>query len=425
MHYKKPSIRTVAVWAIFGTALLGTGTRAAAQQETLLHSFNYSSGDGWAPLAGLVFDNGGNLYGTTSWGGTGACSVSGTVVGCGTIFELSPATGGGWNEKILHLNSTGPSYPAANLIFDRAGNLYGTTSSGGKYNNGTVFQLLASVGGMWTFKALHSFTDADGQNPVGSLTFDRAGNLYGMTSAGGAYNYGTAYELKPVAGGGWREKVLHSFLDNGTDGFSPRAGMIFDARGNLYGTTSGGGIGHYGAVFELTPSTSGSWTEKVLHSFAPSGQGGTEGYYPQAGLVLDTAGNLYGTTPYGGPYNQGTVFELTLVNGTWTSNLVHGFDDNGTDGYYPFAGLTFDAAGNLYGTTENGPLPNSFYGTLFELTPTGGGNWTETVLHYFDSNAGDGYGPGGNLILDTSGNLYGTTAAGGAYGYGMVFEITH
>jgi uncharacterized repeat protein (TIGR03803 family) len=400
MHFKKLSIRSVAVGAILAT-LLGTDTRAVAQQETLLHSFNYGSGDGWAPLAGLVFDSGGNLYGTTQWGGTGACSVSGTVVGCGTIFELAPAAGGGWTEKILHeFSSTGPSYPAAGLIFDRAGNLYGTTSSGGKYNNGTAFELIVSAGGKWTLKVLHSFTGADGQSPIGNLIFDRAGNLYGMTSSGGTYNCGTAFELTPLTNGGWKEKVLHSFLDNGTDGFSPRAGMIFDARGNLYGTTSGGGGDAQGTVFELTPTRDGLWGEKVLHSFVAGGLGGNDGYNPRAGLIFDAAGNLYGTTLYGGAYNQGTVLELTLLNGTWTSNLLHSFDNNGTDGYYSIAGLTFDAGGNLYGTTSDGSLPNSYYGTLFELTPTAGGSWTEAVLHYFDINAGDGASPVGSLIFE-------------------------
>jgi uncharacterized repeat protein (TIGR03803 family) len=425
MRSKKLSIGLTAVLAIFGVALFVTGTRAAAQQETVLHSFNYSNKDGWAPLTGLVFDGVGHLYGTTLWGGAGLCTISGTLVGCGTIFELTPTTGGRWAERRLHnfgANGLDGNYPQASLIFDGAGNLYGTTASGGAQNYGTVFELTPAAGGRWMEKVLHTFKGTDGQSPIGGLIFDATGNLYGMTSAGGAYNYGTAFELTPKPGGGWKQKVLHSFLDNGSDGFTPQAGLIFDAAGNLYGTTYGGGGDHQGTVFELIPTTGGSWTEKVLHSFVAGGIGGTDGYSPVAGLSFDAAGNLYGTTLYGGSYNQGTVFELTLVNGSWTSIVLHSFDDNGTDGSYPGAGLTFDAAGNLYGTTEHGPIPY-FYGMLFELSPTAGGIWTETVLHYFDSNAGDGTGPGGSLIFDASGNLYGTTANGGAYGYGTVFEV--
>ncbi len=230
----------------------------------------------------------------------------------------------------------------------------------------------------WKEKVLHSFCSqpncADGDYPTAGLIFDAAGNLYGTTYAGGAYGAygpGTVFELTPAAGGGWTEKVLHSFDNDCTDGASPYASLIFDAAGNLYGTTSrrrllpacdaGEGCG---TVFELTPTAGGGWTEKVLHSFG----NGTDGANPDCDLIFDAAGNLYGTTIYGGTYSYGTVFELTPAGGgNWTEKVLHNFNRNGTDGICPYAGLIFDAAGNLYGTTS---LGGTFgVGTVFELTP--------------------------------------------------------
>jgi len=200
----------------------------------------------------------------------------------------------------------------------------------------------------WTEKVLHSFhrNGTDGYTPQASLIFDAAGNLYGTTVDGGTYRGGTVFELTPQAGGGWTETVLHSFHRNGTDGASPYAGLVLDAAGNLYGTTVDGGTYGRGAVFELTPEAGGGWTEQVLHNFG----NGTDGAFPYAGLVLDAAGNLYGTTCQGGTHGRGAVFELTpQAGGGWTDKVLHSFDP--TDGYYPEAGLIFDAAGNLYGTT--------------------------------------------------------------------------
>src|ERR1019366_6634594 len=201
-----------------------------------------------------------------------------------------------------------------------------------------------------------------------------------------------------------QEQVLHSF-GNGTDGNDPLGGLIFDASGNLYGTTLGGGTYGGGTVFELTPAGGGSWTETVLHNFDSNG---TDGFTPYAGLIFDSAGNLYGTTRWGGTYGGGTVFELTTAaGGGWTEQVLHSFDHNYTDGYYPQAGLIFDAAGNLYGTTSQGGT-YVYWGTVFELTPAAGGDWTETVLHNFNQNGTDGYYPEAGLIFDAAGNLYGT-----------------
>jgi uncharacterized repeat protein (TIGR03803 family) len=401
--------------AIFTATLFVTSTWAAAQ-ERVLHNFAANGTDGYYPEAGLIVDAAGNLYGTT---------VAGGAYNSGTVFELTPAAGGGWTEKVLYSfsgNGTDGRAPYAGLIFDAAGNLYGTTQYGGTYGLGTVFELTPAGGGSWTEKVLYSFSGngTDGATPEAGLIFDAAGNLYGTTYQGGTYGYGTVFELTPAGGGGWTEQVLHSFNNNGADGSLPAAGLIFDAAGNLYGTTSyGGTYFYYGTVFELTPAAGGGWTEQVLHSF---NNNGTDGITPlSAGLIFDAAGNLYGTTFAGGTYGYGTVFELTPAGGgSWTEKVLHNFG-NGTDGAGPLAGLIFDAAGNLYGTTGGGSSYGD--GTVFELTPTAGGGWTEKVLHSF-GNGTDGIFPRADLIMDAAGNLYGTTYQGGTYGYGTVFEFT-
>ncbi len=396
-----------------GTVFELTPQAGGGWTEQVLYTFNGTATDGASPYAGLISDAAGNLYGTTLEGGDS----------WGTVFELTPQAGGGWTEQVLHsfnaFNGTDGFLPYAGLIFDAAGNLYGTTSGGGTFGGGTVFELTPQSGGGWTEQVLYSFNQngTDGYTPEAGVIFDAAGNLYGTTYWGGTYDHGTVFELTAQAGGGWTEQVLHSF--NGTDGSHPNAGLIFDGVGNLYGTTSAGGTYDNGTVFELTAQAGGGWTENVLHSFNDNG---TDGYNPQAGLVFDGSRNLYGTTMYGGLNGDGTVFELTpRAGGTWTENVLYDFG-NGTDGHGPAAGLIFDGAGNLYGTTLFGGA-NS-YGAVFELTPTGGGGWTEKVLHSFDINGTDGYNPYAGLIFDAAGNLYGTTLAGGTYNNGVVFEIT-
>jgi uncharacterized repeat protein (TIGR03803 family) len=312
-------------------------------------------------------------------------------------------------------------YPEAGLILDAAGNLYGTTQWGGTSTVGAVFELTPAAGGTWTEKVLHSFLNdgTDGVNPVAGLIFDGAGNLYGTTYQGGTYGDGTVFELTPAAGGTWTEQVLHNFNYDSTDGAGPHAGLIFDAAGNLYGTAASGGTYSYGTAFELTPAAGGTWTEKVLWNFGS----GADGSYPQGGLIFDAAGNLYGTTTSGGAHGPGTVFELMPAGGgTWSERVVHSFG-NGADGSGPYAGLIFDAAGNLYGTTHQGGTYGYPGGTVFELTPAAGGTWTEKGLYNFGSGT-DGAAPLAGLIFDAVGNLYGTTAAGGTSSVGTVFEFT-
>jgi uncharacterized repeat protein (TIGR03803 family) len=428
MRHKKLSIGLMAILAIFTVALFVTSTWGETQ-EKVLHSFNNNGTDGYSPQARLISDAAGNLYGTAG-GGT---------YNYGTVFELTPTADGSWTEKILYSfnhDGTDGVGPTGSLIIDNAGNLYGTTAAGGiycplDYGCGTVFELTRSpsaAGGGWKEKVLHSFGNGtDGSRPQAGLIFDAAGNLYGTTGGGGTYEvYGTVFELTPTAGGGWTEKVLHNF--NGTDGAHSYAGLIQDAAGNLYGTTYDGGTYGFGTAFELTRSPragGGGWTEKVLHNFENDG---TDGTGPYAGLIWDAAGNLYGTTVHGGtcdcpppPGGYGTVFELTpTAGGGWTEKVLYSFD--GREAWNPSSELIRDAAGNLYGTTPWGGTYTR--GSVFEMTPTADGGWMYSVFYSFNSNGTDGYNPMAGLIRDPAGNFYGTTQQGGIYNWGTVFQIT-
>ncbi len=351
---------------------------------SVLYSFNPSSAtsaDGNNPYAGLIQDSNGNLYGTTYIGGTS---------GFGTVFQLSPPSPPAthWTETVLYSFAGGSdgAYPRAGLILDSAGNLYGTTYAGGAHTLGTVFQLApTSSTSNWTETLLHSFAGgSDGANPRAGLILDSAGNLYGTTYAGGTPNLGTVFRLSPPISPAtnWTETVLHPFA-GGSDGANPRAGLILDSAGNLYGTTSGG-TNDLGTVFELAPpiSPAANWTETLLHSFV----GGTsDGAAPYAGLILDSAGNLYGTTYAGGTPNLGTVFRLSppiSPAAIWTETLLYSFL-NTPDGASPYARLILDSAGNLYGTTSGGGGYGA--GSVFQLSPPSSPalNWTETVRYSF------------------------------------------
>jgi uncharacterized repeat protein (TIGR03803 family) len=384
-------------------------TDAQASSEKVLYSFT-SGNDASVPLAGLTFDVAGNLYGTTDTGGANSD---------GAVFQLTPGAGGKWSEKVIY-SFTGKSdgmNPLGSLIFDAAGNLYGTTSRGA-LGSGTVFTLIPGAGGKWKLKVLHTFHGTTGGSPWGGLIFDPAGNLYGTTAEGGAHEAGTVFELTPGTNGTWAFMQLHGFNDNGHDGVSPLAALTLDAAGNLYGTTSAGGAHKYGIVFELTPGSNGKWTEIILHTFNPAN--GHDGAAPDAPIVIDSNGNLFGTTASGGKNEfYGVVFELTLDSvGKWQQNILHAFAD-GHDGGEPNAGLTLDASGNLYGTASSGGV---FGGVVFKETLQTNGNWKYSVAHSFKS-GGDGSRSYASLILDGTGNLYGTTREGGANDLGTVFLV--
>ena len=348
------------------------GLSSTGFTEKVLHGFLSFAVDGALPEAAVTLDHAGNVYGTT-WGGGNASSDCG-VYGCGAVFELTPNAKDEWTETILYnfcstLNCKDGSGPAANLVFDTAGNLYGTTATGGisggkcPYGCGTVFELSPGANGSWLENVLFRFSYDQGANPLAGLTFDSAGNLYGTTAQGGNYGIGTVFELTLGSNGKWTETVLHSF--NTTDGRVPQSGVIFDASGNLYGTTFLGGTGPAclytygcGTVYELSPGSNGDWNEQVLYSFCAKANC-VDGSNPWGGLVSNANGIMYGTTYQGGEYNAGILFKLTFDQ-TWTENLLYTFGTSNYDALNPEAGsLIFDAKGNLYGTAEYGGRSSS------------------------------------------------------------------
>jgi uncharacterized repeat protein (TIGR03803 family) len=330
-------------------------------------------------------------------------------------------------EKVLHaFDLTDGGQPSGGLVFDAQGNLYGTTLEGGTSGQkaGTVFELSPASDGSWTETVLYSFTGGqDGAGPNGRVIFDAQGNLYGTTAYGGASNFGTVFKLTRGSDGTWTEAVLHSFTD-GTDGESPFAGLVFDPAGNLYGTTVDGGTTNgFGTVFSLKPVSEGRWKEEVIHRF----QGGRDGIYPFGGVIVDAAGNLYGATSYGGGLGCvgllgcGTVFKLRPnANGTFTEQVLYRF--TGSEGVGPNAGVILDTAGNLYGTTSSGAgsgCGGIGCGTVFELSPLSGGGWKTHFIYRFNV-YWHGWQPDAGLVLDAAGNLYGTAAYGGGRGCGGI-----
>lgn len=411
MQSNQSSRSSILVSVISAVAtLVMASTIAAAQTEKVLYSFQ-GGNDGANPSTGVIADAAGNLFGTTPHGGTGACTG-----GCGTVYKLTPGAGGQWTQSVIYnfQDGTDGVIPAAGLIFDAAGNLYGTTQKGGASNDGTIFRLTAS-GNAWTETVIHSLSHKEGNYPTASLIFDHAGNLYGTTLFEGRANGGTVFQLSP-SGGKWTATVLHSFTGH-KDGIDPAASLVLDQSGSLYGTTMGSN------VFKLTPPAPGKtkWTFKSIYTF----HGGPDGGALSPGTLLYASdGVLYGTQKYGGsPANAGAVFQLTppARHGIWTENTIYRFA-GGSDGLYPFAGVIADTAGNLYGTTAGDG--QSSHGTVFQLMPPTqqGGNWSKTTLYTF-TGGNDGSGPHAGLIFGKGGVLYSTTAGGGNSGNGTVFEI--
>ncbi|HEX8816683.1 MAG TPA: choice-of-anchor tandem repeat GloVer-containing protein [Terriglobales bacterium] len=414
------------------TIVLLASAAEAGVQYKVLHRFA-GKADGAYPSSSLIMDSSGNLYGATSDGG----STANCKLGCGVVFELSPSNDQ-WQEKVLYTfkGETDGLEPSGNLVFDSSGNLYGTTYGGGTGTNctpyegcGTVFQLAPTASGPWKKTILYNFQDeGDGALPVG-LTIDGKGNLFGVNITGSkpaGAEFGVVFEVSPPTrtGGKWKEQSVYNFQAFEVNG---NPGLIFDAHGNLFGTW----FQEFqcqpdgcGVAFELE-NTKNGYEEEDLFDFHGGGDGGE----PMAGLILDGKGNLYGTGNAGGN-NQGIAFELINSNGQWSENILHSFcsQNNCDDGADPLASLVFDATGNLYGTTSAGGSGCSFdfsCGVVFRLRPTAYG-WDETVLHAFKGEP-DGSNPEQGLIPNGNGGFYGTTARGGTGangGYGTVFEIT-
>jgi uncharacterized repeat protein (TIGR03803 family) len=407
-----------------------------AQTFTVVHNFT-GGGDGANPYAGVTMDPEGNLYGTTLAGGyTGfGCDL---YPGCGTVYKLSHLPSGWTLSPIFTFHGTDGANSRARVIFGPQGLLlYGTTSAGGQ-GSGTVFRLTPppmavcrSVLCPWTEAILYTFQGTpDAASPgYGDVVFDAAGNLYGTTVNGGGDDdlcndstCGTVYELAR-SGSGWGESLLYEFGQGNIPGYWPYPGVIFDNAGNLYGAATW----NYGTVFELTPGTGGSWTPNPLYVFSNYSR---DGAGTAGGLIFDSAGNLYGTTSGDGPNNGGTVFELVRSGGQSTLNTLYAFTYSGMPGLNP-PGPTSTlvmSGGNLYGTTLLDGAHNQ--GSVFKLSHSAGG-WTLTTLHDFTGGA-DGGQPFGQLTIDASGNIYGTTTTGGSsvgrcnegLGCGVVFEIT-
>jgi len=380
-----------------------------AQTVGTIYKFDVAAGEGSLPYSGLVEDAAGNFYGTTYDGG---------AHNLGTVYRLSPNRSGGFTETILYSfkgGSTDGAEPHSSLFRDSAGNLYGTTVTGGIVGStcnagnfaspmgcGIIFKLSPTTTGQWTETVLHRFSGPDGGNSFTGLIRDATGNFYGTTIAGGSAGLGVVFKLSLISTG-WKETVLHDFK-GGTDGASPfiqSATLAMDASGNLYGSTYEGGTANAGTVFKLSPptKTSTTWSEKILYTF----QGGTDGSEPFTGVILDKSGNVYGTTTFGGTggNNGGIVFELTAANG-YTKTVLHNFNrltDAAED--FPNA-LTFDANGNLWGMTEY---------ALFKLSP-GTSGWTETFVFNWGQTPGwsTAFTP---LIIDSHGAIWGTDTWGG------------
>jgi uncharacterized repeat protein (TIGR03803 family) len=345
--------------------------------------------------------------------------------GCGTVFSLSHS-GSEWFFRLLQLfNEVNGDTPAGKVTFGPDGNLYGTAIGGGPADSGLVFALpspsseCSSISCLWTNTALYRFTGGtDGEGPIGDLAFDQAGNLYGVALAEGGGNChgegcGVVYRLTPSPGG-WSQTVLYTF-EGQPDGGNPQAGVVLDQSGNIYGTTVRGGTANFGTVFQLVPVGSG-WTENILYSF----QGQNDGSHPLTGVIFDSIGNLYGTTRDGGPNGGGTVFELSPSEGNWNYSLLYGFAGN----YGPGGNLTMKG-GSIYGTTYGDGVYDE--GSVFELTP-GVDGWTYITLHDFTGGS-DGALPQSDVIFDSNGNLFGTASSGGDIvgctgGCGVVWEIT-
>lgn len=413
MTAPRPILRGVGCCALLAVVMACPGNGWAAT-EKVLYSFQGGT-DGASPNGPLLADAAGNLYGTTVEGGSAACSA-----GCGTVFKLSPPAqnAGVWTEEVLYRFQGGSdgAAPASGLIADSAGNLFGTTLGGGsKGSDGIVFELSPPVspGGRWTESVLYRFQGGDdGKYPMGRLIFDAAGNIYGTTIfGGGRENGGIAFQLSPPArtGVAWSETVLHRFRVE--DGLDPMSGVILGPHGTLYGTTRSN------TVFKLAPPPPGAskWTFQLIHLFSGSHDPS------QLCAVIRKGGVLYGSSLLGGGTNAGTVFQLERQGGVWSATTLHSFIA-ASDGEEPCAILISDSAGALYGTSVGNDADS--FGSVYRLTPPfdPAGQWSFTVLYLF-SGGNDGSAPNDGVIFARGHALYGVTQAGGAAKQGTIFKI--
>lgn len=393
-----------ALWMLVGIASAATTTQ--------IYSF-VGGNDGEYLDTELVMGSAGNLYGTT---------VQGGIHGSGTVFQLAPS-GSGWTHTVLYSFTGGADggEPYKGVTLDAQGNLYGTAVTGGggacEGGCGVVYKLTNSAG-VWTQSVIHAFTGGnDGSGPGSPVAFDKHGNLYGTTPTGGAKGFGVVYEMKPGPNGSWNLSVIHTFT-GGTDGLGGSASrLLLDAVGNVYGVNTVGGENGFGNVYELTHSGD-KWQLTTLYSFKDQPDGAS----PYGGVIFDKSGNLYGTTYYAGANDVGTVYKLTHSNGAWSESVLYSFK-GGSDGDSPISTLVSDAKGNLYGTTSDGGAATCGCGTIFRMTEGSAGVWTESVVYRFPGTPKPGFAYNG-MVSDGKGNFYGTTVHGGSANDGAVYQLT-
>lgn len=392
---------------VLTAALLTTMARAAGPTK-LIYSFA-GGNDGEYTDTELVRDSAGNLYGS---------SVRGGLSGGGTVFQVTPT--GVHNVLYNFTGGADGGEPYKGVTLDAHGNLYGTAVTGGggscEGGCGVVFELTNS-GGVWTQTVIHAFTGSDGSGPGSPVAIDGQGNVYGTTPTGGAFGIGVVYRLSPNGTGGWNFHVIHTFTD-GADGGGGSAGQLLIAGpGHLYGTCTVGGVNGFGTVYEMA-LVQGKWQFRTLYAFKDSPDGGM----PYGGVVFDKQGNLYGTTYYAGTNDNGTVYKLTHSNGTWIESVLYRFK-GGTDGSQPISGLVADAAGNFYGTTSAGGSGSCDCGTIFKMTRSTTGSWTEKVVYSFPGQP-DGKNAYNGMVRDSAGNFFGATVHGGTSDDGAIYEFT-
>lgn len=385
-------------------------TAHAANTTTVIYNFTGGS-DGGNPTSTLSFDAAGNAYGTAVIGGD---------FNFGVVYQLTPSANG-WTETVLHSFSGAPDgqYPYGGVVIDSAGNLYGGTTSGGAAgcDCGVIYKLTNS-GGHWTESVVYSFPGGKYGASAGSpLVFDNAGNLYGTTPDAGAHGFGTIFQLVPGQNGQWSEKVIHGFTGGKDGGIGSLGPLLIASNGTIYGIAEVGGASGFGTTFRIVPQSNGTWKGATIDAFKGAPNAGS----PYGGLILDSAGNLYGTTYYGGSNNVGTVYELSKSGASWQEKVLYSFGAS-NDGNQPTSTLVFDSAGDLYGTTSAGGDPGCGCGTIFELTPQGS-SWTETTVHNFSGDP-DAAFPSYGLTPDGKGNYFGATPAGGSHNQGAVFQFT-
>ncbi len=409
VRHARPFGRWLEVAIIFSViAFCGVAVAHASTTE-VIYSFTGDSGGEYCDTD-VAIDDAGNLYGT---------SVLGGQFGGGTVWQLSPVDGG-WEHTVLY-NFTGGAdggEPYKGVTLDAAGNLYGTAVTGGSGSCeggcGVTYKLTKS-GDTWTQTVIHAFTGGlDGSGPGARVAVDARGNVYGMTPTGGANGLGVIYEVQAGSNDKWKLRVLHTFT-GGSDGSSGSAGKLVLHGGHIFGAATTGGSFGAGTVFELRPTRSGEWDFKTLYSF----QGAPDGVFPYGALLFDAAGNIYGTTYYGGTNGLGTVYRLARgAGGRWTESVLYSFQA-GSDGNSSISNLVADAAGNFYGTTSEGGLGS---GTIFQLTPGPNDTWSESIPHSFQGSP-DGAFPYAGMVGDGAGNFYGATVHGGADGDGAIYRF--